>query len=188
MHPRGPTAHLVYAIIGVALTIASGCAAASALDDLAHAIGARLSLMDDVARYKWNHSLAILDEQREAQLVERATAQAVTLGVPADFARRVVAAQIEASRIRQTELTALWRAQHHGAFDGVADLTSAQRPAIDAATTDLLARLRAALCELDSDAAQAAFARPPAGLEDATRAWSTATAALWPAPNCRGDP
>jgi hypothetical protein len=40
------------------------------------------------------------------------------------------------------------------------------------------------MCELDSDAARAAFADPPAGLEGKKSAWSTATAALWPAPDC----
>ena len=170
--------------VSVALTIVSGCATASPLDDLASAIAARLALMDDVARYKWNHSLPIVDEQREAKLVDSATDQAVTLGVPADYARRVVVAQIEASRTRQTELTTLWQAQHQAAFDGVPDLATAQRPAIDAATTNLLRRLRAAMCELDSAAAHAVFANPPAGLEGAKSAWSTATAALWPAPDC----
>jgi hypothetical protein len=108
----------------------------------------------------------------------------VTLGVPADYARRVVEAQIEASRTRQIELTTLWRAQHHPSFDDVPDLATAQRPAVDAATTNLLRRLRAAMCELDSDAAHAAFSDPPAGLEGAVSAWSIATAALWPAPDC----
>jgi cyclohexadienyl dehydratase len=179
-----PVGGFVSVLVGVALTIISGCASAAPLDDLASAIAARLSLMDDVARYKWNHSLPIVDEQREAKLVERATAQAVTFGVPADYARRVVVAQIEASRARQTELTTQWRAQHHAPFDGVPDLATAQRPAIDAATTNLLRRLRAAMCELDSAAAQAVFADPPAGLEGAKNAWSTATAVLWPAPDC----
>ena len=181
--PR-PLQRFVGLLVGVALTIVSGCAMASPLDDLASAIAARLSLMDDVARYKWNHSLPIVDEQREAKLVGSATAQAVTFGVPADYAHRVVVAQIEASRTRQTELTTLWRAQHHAPFDGVPDLATAQRPAIDAATTNLFRRLRAAMCELDSDTAHAVFADPPAGLEGAKNAWSTATAALWPAPDC----
>jgi len=182
--PRRLVGVLVRMFVSVALTIVSGCATASPLDDLASAIAGRLSLMDDVARYKWNHSLPIVDEQREAKLVDSATAQAVTLGVPADYARRVVVAQIEASRTRQTELTTLWQAQHQAAFDGVPDLATAQRPAIDAATTNLLRRLRAAMCELDSAAAHAVFADPPTGLEGAKSAWSAATTALWPAPDC----
>jgi chorismate mutase-like protein len=182
--PRRLVGVLVRMFVSVALTIVSGCATASPLDDLASAIAARLALMDDVARYKWNHSLPIVDEQREAKLVDSATAQAVSLGVPADYARRVVVAQIEASRTRQTELTTLWQAQHQAAFDGVPDLATAQRPAIDAATTNLLRRLRAAMCELDSAAAHAVFADPPAGLKGAKSAWSTATTALWPAPDC----
>jgi chorismate mutase len=175
---------LIGVLVGFVLTVSSGCAAAATLDDLAGAIASRLALMDDVARYKWNHSLPIVDEQRESKLVESATAQAVTFGVPADYARRVVVAQIEASRKRQIELTTQWRAQHHATFDDVPDLATAQRPAIDAATTNLLHRLRAALCELDSDAAHAVFTDPPTALESAAGAWSIATAALWPAPDC----
>ena len=175
---------LVGVLVRVALTIASGCAMASPLDDLAGAIATRLSLMDDVARYKWNHSLPIVDEQREAKLVERATAQAVTLGVPADYARRVVVAQIEASRARQAELTTQWRAQHHARLrrcsrsrDGAAPCHRCghHEPAAPAARGDVRTRFGRRACGVR---------RSAGGARGREECWSTATAALWPAPDC----
>ena len=176
-----------------AFVLALACTAARADDaaalrpiaSLKDAIAARLLLADDVARYKWNRGLPVADAAREAAVLDRTTAQAVELGIPGDYARRVVAAQIAASRLRQQELTDEWRDANRPAFSDVPDLATAQRPAIDRATATLLTRLRAAMCGLDDDA-RVALTSPPRSFDRSARAWATAVDPLWPPPaECR---
>jgi len=157
-------------------------ATASALTDLKSAIAARLLLMDDVARYKWNNAQPIVDPEREAALLERISGEAVALGVPQDYAERVVAAEIAASRTLQLELIAVWQRQQHPPFADVPDLTTVQRPAIDTATRQLLEELRGSLCALDCDDARAVLETAPPSLAHSPAAWALATAALWPVP------
>ncbi len=168
----------------VLLLVAVGawCAMAHPLANLQSAIAARLLLMDDVARYKWNHALPIVDSEREAALLERATTEAVTLGLPEGYARRVIAAQIQAARTLQLELVSAWRHQQEPPFDDVPDLNAQQRPAVDAATHQLLEQLHASLCALEPDGARAEMGSVPRSLARHPVAWSTATAALWPLP------
>jgi chorismate mutase-like protein len=157
----------------------ASAAAADPVESLHAAISARLLLMADVARYKWNAQLPIADPEREAVLLERTTATAVTLGLPEDYARRVLAAQFEASRTLQAALFARWRVTDQGGFVDVPDLIAVQRPAIERATTALLAALAGARCELEREGTKTAFEVPPVALADASLAWSIATAALW---------
>ncbi len=168
------------------LAIASSAIAAPP-EELKDAIAARLLLMDDVARYKWNHSLPVVDTQREAALLERTTADAVAIGMPKDYARRVVAAQIEASRTIQLQLVAGWQREKQPPFADVPDLAAVQRPAIDAATHRLLEQLHTAMCTLAEETAPAELQSVPPPLSQQREAWSIATAALWPVPTavCR---
>jgi len=183
-------------MLGVALVLVAAATAAGAESDaaaqrsasvarLADAVAARLLLADDVARYKWNHAQPVADPAREAVVLERTTTAAVALGIPHDYAQRVVAAQIAASRDRQQTLFDRWRRDQHGPFPEVPDLATAQRPALDRATSELLTRLQASMCDLDASARRA-LDTPPSALADATHAWSIAVAALWPTPSeCR---
>lgn len=168
--------------VALLLTVVTCCAAADPLAGLEDAIAARLLLMDDVARYKWNHELAIADAGREAALLDRATAEAVALGLPEAYARRVLTAQIDASRTLQMELITTWRERHQPVFVGVPDLAGVQRPAIDAATQQLLEQLRASLCALAHDEARAELTTPPRSLDQHRTVWTIATDALWPVP------
>ena len=167
----------------VLLMFSGSCAAASPLADLTDAIAARLLLMNDVARYKWNHAQPIVDPEREAALLERATADAVALGLPEAYARRVLAAQIEASRTLQLKLFATWRSEQQPPFPGVPDLAAVQRPGIDGATHRLLEQLKASLCPLTQDDARTAIETPPTSLADQPAAWSIAIASLWSMPD-----
>lgn len=169
------------------MTVVACCADAEPLAELKSAITARLLLMEDVARYKWNHALPIADPEREAALLERTTAEAVALGLPETYARRVMTAQIEASRSLQLELVAVWRQRGQPAFEGVPDLTAVQRPAIDTATQQLLEQLHASLCALVPEEARAQLETVPASFDKHPAAWAIATAALRPTPDdvCR---
>ena len=144
--------------------------------------------MDDVARFKWNAKLPIADPQREAALLERSTASAVALGLPEDYARRVLAAQIEASRAIQAALFDRWHAARQGGFDDVPDLATVQRPAIDRATTALLEALAGARCELDDVNARHVFAAVPTELDDQPDAWAIASAPLFTTSPCPHPP
>ena len=163
------------------LAIASSAIAAPPAQ-LKDAIAARLLLMDDVARYKWNHALPVVDAQREAALLERATADAVAIGLPETYARRVIVAQIDASRAIQLDLVAAWQRDNQPPFTGIPDLATVQRPAIDAATHHLLEQLQAATCALSEEPARAELQSVPLPLSQQREAWSIATAALWPVP------
>ncbi len=143
--------------------------------ELRDAIAARLLLMQDVARYKWNAQLPIEDAAREKALIERATAEAVAMEVCAAYARDVIVAQVSASRALQTEWFARWRAAGQGTFTGVPELATTQRSAIDAATNALLKALVEARFELDSPDAIALLGTPPQSLAGEADVWSIAT-------------
>ena len=143
--------------------------------ELRDAIAARLLLMQDVARYKWNAQLPIEDAAREKTLIERTTAEAVTMDMCAAYARDVIAAQVAASRALQTEWFARWRAAGQATFTGVPELATTQRSAIDAATNALLKALVEARFELDSPDAIALLGTPPQSLAGEADVWSIAT-------------
>jgi chorismate mutase-like protein len=159
-------------------------AAATPVTDLRDAVAARLLLMEEVARYKWNAQLPITAPEREAALLDRATAAAVEIDIPGDYARQVIAAQIEASRTMQAALFESWQAAHDGPFGDVPDLTTVQRPRIDRATTQLLHALARARCTLQTDDARRRLSAAPAPLARFTAAWQIATAALFSPTAC----
>lgn len=156
----------------------SAVAADGPIAALKHAVAARLALMQDVARYKWNNAIPIAAPAREAALLDAVTQRAIQLGLPGDYARRVVAAQIEASRTLQSDLFAQWRASSQGTFDGVPDLATVQRPRIDTATRRLLEALATAREALDAPGAAAALAPPPPPFAAWPDVWSIAVAPL----------
>ena len=173
------------AIVLPLLLIAAGSTAADEpISALRDAVAARLALMQDVARYKWNNALAVAAPAREAAVLDAVTQRAMQLGLPGDWARRVVAAQIEASRALQSDLFGQWRAARAGTFDGVPDLSTVQRPHIDAATGRLLEALAAACPTLSAPGAVAALAVPPPQLAAWPDVWSIAVAPLARAPVC----
>ena len=183
MKLRACTARATALVVLMGLA-AAPAAAADPVEMLREAVAARLLLMDDVARFKWNAELPIADPQREAALLQRMTASAVALGLPEDYARRVLAAQMEASRAIQGALFDRWRAARQGRFDEVPDLATVQRPAIDRATTALLEALAGARCELDDAEARRMFEAAPAGLDNQAVAWAIATAPLFTTSPC----
>jgi chorismate mutase len=182
-----PLRRIPLRLFSVLLLASTSCAIAAPAADLKDTIAARLLLMDDVARYKWSHTLPVVDAQREAALLERATADAVAIGLPEAYARRVIAAQIDASRAIQLQLVADWQRDKQPPFADVPDLATVQRPAIDTATHHLLEHLHTAMCTLNDDATRTDLQTPPPSLAQQRAAWSIATTALWPVPDdaCR---
>ena len=151
------------------LLASASCAIAAPAAELEDAIAARLLLMDDVARYKWNHALPVVDAPREAALLERATADAVAIGLPEAYARRIIAAQIDASRAIQLQLVAGWQRDKQPPFTDVPDLATVQRPVIDVATHRLLEHLHTTMCTLAEESTRADLQHPPTSLAQQRR-------------------
>jgi chorismate mutase-like protein len=116
--------------------------APATLAELGRLIDRRLALSVDVARYKWNTGGKIEDATREAQVIDDLKAQAVALGLPADWAARFFRAQIEASKIVQRDLFIRWDKEGAGHFTEVPDLVRAIRPQLDALTPQILRALK----------------------------------------------
>ena len=115
----------------------------AALQHLLALIDERLSLMPEVARYKWNSGGAIEDLPREQALLQSVREQAVQRGLDADAVTQFFAAQIEASKVVQRELFAAWQGAGQGKFAQVVDLATQIRPRLDQLSPSLLDALAA---------------------------------------------
>lgn len=114
------------------------------LEPLRQVMNERLSLMIDVARYKWNAKAPIEDLPREKQIIDSLKAQAQKLGVPAAWAEHFFRAQIEAAKAIQRAQFIEWERSGAGRFENVPDLATQIRPRLDALTPRLLRELVAA--------------------------------------------
>ena len=115
---------------------------AAAADDpalrLARLIDLRLTVMTEVARWKWNRQAQIEDLPRErAQLASLRERGAVT-GVSVAKVDGFFGAQINAAKQLQIELFERWRREQVKRFAGVLELDTDLRPAIDRVTSDML--------------------------------------------------
>jgi len=114
------------------------------LDRLLQFMRQRLLLMHDVARWKWNQKQAIADPKREQAFLESMQARGQAHGLKDEFVRSFFRAQIEAAKQVQEDDFQRWQAKGRGPFTDVPDLSTQQRPKIDAASNELLAALEAA--------------------------------------------
>lgn len=108
----------------------------AAVDRVLDLVSKRLALMPEVAKVKWKEQ-AISDPQREAKLLDAVARRAEQQGTDGAFAREVVAAQIEASKVVQQALFERWRKEGRGRFDYAVTLASL-REQIDEVTQQLL--------------------------------------------------
>jgi len=108
------------------------------LEPLRQLIDERLLLAPDVARYKWNHHLAIEDLAREAELISKLARQANELGVPQAWSESFFRAQIQASKTVQSELFKGWEAARQERFPDEVDLATVTRPKLDRITDRLM--------------------------------------------------
>jgi len=80
------------------------------LDRLLRLMEQRLTLMHDVARWKWNAGQPITDPQRERELLQRVIERGRGKGLDQDLVRGFFAAQMEAARLVQQADFDHWRA------------------------------------------------------------------------------
>jgi chorismate mutase len=112
------------------------------VDTLLALVVRRLAVAETVAAAKWNSGRPVEDRAREAVVVAAAAARAQRAGIDATFVRRVMAAQIEASKIVQRGLLARWRDEPGSAPTSRPEL-SGVRPTLDAIDQELVAALAA---------------------------------------------
>lgn len=111
------------------------------VNELRDLMARRLSMMEDVARHKWNQQSAIEDLPREQKIIASLQQQALALGIPAAWAEHFFRAQIEAAKQIQRENFVRWQSQHQGKFDHVPNLDTVIRPQLDQLTTQILRQL-----------------------------------------------
>jgi len=116
-------------------------------------IDARLAVMADVARYKWNTGGSIEDPARERDLLAALTRQGESQGVPAQRTAMFFEAQFAAARQLQQDLFVLWRSQKRERLPPAPDLARQIRPALDAISADMVRALASA--DLTEQAAKA---------------------------------
>lgn len=111
------------------------------LQPLRDLMAARLALMPDVARHKWNRHDVIEDLPREQKIIRSLQEQALALGVPAAWAAHFFRAQIEAAKHIQAAYFKQWQANQQGQFQHVPDLDKTIRPQLDEISRQLLRQL-----------------------------------------------
>jgi chorismate mutase-like protein len=108
---------------------------------MARLIDARLALVTEVARAKWNAQLPIEDLPREQALLASLRERAEKMGLTAETVNNFFKAQITAAKLLQNSLFDHWRAAGFSQFQGVADIAGDLRPQIDRVTSDMLQEL-----------------------------------------------
>lgn len=114
---------------------------AVALAELGRLLEARLALMAEVAKTKWNSGAAIEDRAREEEIIRGLARLAEEAGLPSAWAQSFFRAQIEAAKTVQRDLFARWEREKAGKFDAVQDLVRDIRPQLDGLTPRILKAL-----------------------------------------------
>ena len=91
------------------------------LDRLLRLMQRRLTLMHEVARWKWNAGQPVTDAQRERELLHSVVERGRGKGLDPELVRPFFAAQLEAARLVQQADFERWKANQQGPF---ADATS----------------------------------------------------------------
>jgi chorismate mutase len=124
----------------------------------------RLALGDMVAAAKYGSSIPVNDDAREERLLSEVVARSREIGLDPAVSRRFFRAQIEANKVVQRRLHALWLAHPELRPRHRPDLESEVRPQLDAITKQMLLRLKA--LESAGDAAERVIGPRSASLDD----------------------
>jgi chorismate mutase len=157
------------AVVGLLLALAAtGCRSADVptaprqeledLDRLLRLMKQRLTLMHDVAQWKWNADRPITDPRREREVLERAVERGRGKGLDPDLVRSFFAAQMAAARLVQQADFDRWEASKQRPF---ADTTSLAvlRQRIDELNRDLIDTLAEVYPGLAEQAVQQALSQ-----------------------------
>ena len=142
----GVSRRTLIASLAVLASLAQARAAAGEGDPLAVLVKlmrARLDLIVEVAKSKWNSGTSVEDLRREKDLLDAVVAAAPSHGLDPVFATTFFRAQIEAAKLVESALIAEWALAHAPAFANVPDQKTFIRPEIDRLTGQLLEALGA---------------------------------------------
>ena len=141
----------VISLLIIVLTVGSASArdpmASSEILRLEELIVYRLSLMRDVAAWKWRNDKPIEDLARESRVLDSTSQRAEALGLDPDSSRAFVIAQMEAAKVVQRHWFALWTADGFPENDLTrvpvpnVDLETVLRPAIGRAGDAILEQI-----------------------------------------------
>jgi cyclohexadienyl dehydratase len=104
-------------------------------------IDARLSLMPEVAAWKWIHQRPVFDEERERAVLANVVARAHYFGLMPESVQRIFETQMKLARSVQTALFETWRTEGFPPNRVIRDLETDLRPALDALSSEQLAAL-----------------------------------------------
>jgi cyclohexadienyl dehydratase len=164
--PRGWLALIASLLLGAQASATNERFADPAADvrDVADLIAARLELMEPVAAWKHARNLPVVDEAREAKVLDATVQQAQRLGMDPEAARVLFSLQIQLARRIQQHYLLTWR-DSGGRSGPLRDLDSDLRPALDRIGARLLQAIYFSLPEFD----RADFAARNAVLKDRIR-------------------
>ncbi|MFD0782517.1 gamma subclass chorismate mutase AroQ [Micromonospora azadirachtae] len=106
----------------------------------------RLALGDKVAAAKYGSEIPINDEAREERLLADVVARSREIGLDPVLSHRFFKSQIEANKVLQRRLHALWADHPELRPRHSPDLESEVRPQLDAITKKMLFRLKSLQC------------------------------------------
>jgi chorismate mutase len=113
------------------------------LSDLTELIDARLQLMAEVAKSKWNSHGAIEDPVREQKVLDDVRQKAEQAGLPPLWVEHFFREQIEAAKLIQYQLLWKWKQENHGPFADAPDLVTQVRPKLDDLSAKMMVSLQA---------------------------------------------
>ena len=104
------------AVVSTCLAWLAGCASATDVqhgdvsnpDSTCRVIADRLSVMKDVAAYKYAEGLPIEDRDRENAIIERFSTAAQFENLPKEYVTSIIVDQIEAAKLIQTDYITGW--------------------------------------------------------------------------------
>ncbi len=125
----------------LAWIVLAGVAWPASGDDLTGLIRQRLSLMDEVAAWKWHNAQPVEDSAREARVLEEATAAALSHGLEVETTRSFFRTQIDAARDIQQYWFRYWK--KHPPPESGPDLLTQIRPELLRLGAEILRSLAA---------------------------------------------
>ena len=125
------------------------------LDRLLRLMQQRLTLMHDVARWKWNAGQPITDPERERELLQSVVERGRGKGLDPDLVRAFFAAQMEAARLVQQADFERWKAKQQKPFADKSLAVLRQR--IDDLNRELIDALAEVSAWLSGDTVQQAL-------------------------------
>ncbi len=110
----------------------------------------RLELMPEVAMFKWNQKIPVLDDVREQQLRDKLVRDAMKLGIQQKTAIILLQGQMDAAKHWQMNLIQEWEEKNIHTFKDIRDLTQEIRLDVSRISQELLELIAGMLKEAET--------------------------------------